>query len=106
MAISAQVCPHSESVNKGNQHTVSNTYVSGVYDETTGSLDMTFKRDTDKLDIIIYKDGKICKYETIENVMKNEAQIYQLSEHGSGVYTVCTATNRVIRIAGVIVVEE
>ena len=67
---------------------------------------MTFKRDTDKLDIIIYKDGKICKYETIENVMKNEAQIYQLSEHGSGVYTVCTATNRVIRIAGVIVVEE
>ena len=106
MVISAQISPHSEGVNKGNQHTVANAYVSGAYDETIGSLDITFKQNTDKLDIIIYKDGKICEREVFENVLKNEGQIYQLSNHGAGVYTVCTATNKVIQIAGVIVVEE
>lgn len=102
----AQVHPHTGGIDETTPHVISNVYVSGAYDETIGSLDITFKQNTDKLDIIIYKDGKICEREVFENVLKNEGQIYQLSNHGAGVYTVCTATNRVIQIAGVIVVEE
>ena len=38
----------------------------------------------------IYKNGMICEKDQKQNVLKGDTEVYQLSDYGTGVYTVCT----------------
>ena len=102
----AQITPHTNGVNKGNTHVVSNSYINGTYDEATGALEMICKKDLEQLDILIYKNGKLCEKESNRNVKENDKMVYQLSDYGTGVFTICTENKKVLQVAGTIVCNE
>lgn len=102
----AQVAPYTGGIDKGNSHIVSNSHINGYYDEATGLLEMTCKKDLDHLNILIYKNGKICEKESNSNVKENDRIYCQLSDYGSGVFTICTENKKVVQIAGTVVCQE
>lgn len=82
---------------------ISNADVSGTYTEATGSLEITFKKDAEHMDILIFKNGKVCEKDKKQNVSKDDTEIYQISDYGIGIYTVCTGRNGTLKIVGTIV---
>lgn len=69
---------------------VSNSEVNGTYIKSTGSLELIYKKDIENMDILIFKNGMICEKDQKQNVLKGDTEVYQLSDYGTGVYTVCT----------------
>lgn len=100
--VDAQVDPYD--INDGdNVVKISNSDVKGTFIPSEGALELTFKKDTDNMNIIIYKNGKICEQDQKREVLKNETEIYQISDYGSGVYTICSGQTGTIKIVGTIV---
>ena len=104
--LSAQGLTHTEGINESNQHAFGNACVMGTYDKATGSLEMACKKDLEQLDILIYKNGKLCEKESNKNVKENDRMYYQLSDYGTGVFTICTENKKVLQVAGTIVYKE
>ena len=102
----ATVRPRSGGINEGNKHTFDNGYVSAKFDPATTDLELTFKQDSENMNILIYKNGKVCEKETLPNVAKDDTERYCLSDYGTGVYTICTGENRQMQILGTVVCGE
>lgn len=102
----AAVQPYSSGVNEGNKHTFSNGDVSAKYDQTTTDLELTFKQDSENMNILIYKNGKVCEKDNLGNVSKDDTETYRLSDYGAGVYTICTGEDRDVQILGIVVCNE
>ena len=85
------------------QVSISNADVSGTYTEATGSLELTFKKDAEHMDILIFKNGKVCEKDKKQYVSKDDTEVYQISDYGTGIYTVCTGRNGTLKIVGTIV---
>ena len=45
----------------------------------------------------------MCEQDQKREVLKNETEIYQISDYGSWVYTICTGQTGTIKIVGTIV---
>lgn len=93
-----------QDINKGGIR-FSNTDVSAKFDETTTNLELTFKKDSESLNVLIYKNGKVCEKDRLQNVSKDATENYRLSDYGTGIYTICTGENRDIQILGTVVCE-
>lgn len=102
----AQMSPYTGGIDKGSPHVVSNSYINGFYNEATGALEMACKKDLEQLDILIYKNGKLCEKESNKDVKENDRMYYQLSDYGTGVFTICTENKKVLQVAGTIVYKE
>ena len=92
-------------INKGGIR-FSNDAVSAKFDPSTTDLELTFKQDSENMNILIYKNGKVCEKETLPNVSKDDTERYCLSDYGTGVYTICTGENRQVQILGTVVCGE
>lgn len=82
---------------------VSNSEVNGSYIKSTGSLELIYKKDIENMDILIFKNGMICEKDQKQNVLKGDTEVYQLSDYGTGVYTVCTGQQGNMEIVGTII---
>lgn len=102
----ATINPLSIGINEDNRHKFTNDYVSAKFDETTTNLELTFKKNSDAMDVLIYKNGKVCEKERLQNVSKDDTEVYRLSDYGTGIYTICTGENRNIQILGTVVCDE
>lgn len=104
--ISTQGQIRTNGINDNNQHTFNNAYINGTYNEATGSLEMICKKDLEQLNILIYKNGKLCEKENNINVKENDKIYYQLSDYGTGIFTICTENKKVVQVAGTVVCNE
>lgn len=57
-------------------------------------------KDVNNVEILIYKDGAICKQETEYSVKKADFKDYILSVYGPGNYFIC------LKVNGIIIVSE
>ena len=105
VSIFAVINPRTGGINEDNRHKFTNDYVSAKFDETTTNLELTFKKDSETLNVLIYKNGKVCEKDRLQNVSKDATENYRLSDYGTGIYTICTGENRDIQILGTVVCE-
>lgn len=72
----------------------------GEYDGNSQTIEVTFKKAINNVEIIIDKDGMVCENDYIQHISKADMQSYILSTYGSGDYTI------IIKVNGIIVVSE
>lgn len=86
----------------GSVVSISNSDVDGLYIESIGSLELTFKENASNVQVLIYKDGRLILKSQPGYTFKNEVAEIRLSDFGAGTYTIVTIKNGKASVAGTI----
>lgn len=72
----------------------------GSFNTNYNVLELFFKQDIDKVEVIIYKGDSVCEYDQEQNIKKEDFYNYLLAQYGVGQYTIC------VKVDGITVVEK
>lgn len=75
----------------------------GDWDARTRALEVIFKKEINKVEFVIYKDGVVCLKEQFLQVEPNDYKKYLLAHYGDGTYVVYIKINDIVVVESIVV---